>query len=136
MEAFLSYPFEIKDTIEHKKECKGAQNLMSLYDLKENYSHKDVRLEVKLLPKSLKLEHLERSAEQWEPGQIEDFIRAAREVMQGELQEGCFDRKISNSSLVQLYMFKQPGMNAMRFGGCQVFQKANASALSVPRMVY
>ncbi len=33
----LSYPFDIKNTIEHKKNCTGAQNLMFLYDLKENY---------------------------------------------------------------------------------------------------
>ncbi len=48
----------------------------------------------KQIPKSLKLEHRERSAAQREPGQLEDFIRAAREVMQRELQERCFDRKI------------------------------------------
>ena len=34
LESFRSSPFEIKDTIEHKKECIGAQNLMFLYDLK------------------------------------------------------------------------------------------------------
>ena len=31
LEAFLSYPFEIKDTIEHKKDCTCGQNLMFLY---------------------------------------------------------------------------------------------------------
>jgi hypothetical protein len=41
-------------------------------------------------------------------------IRVAREVMQRELQERCFDRKISNSHLVQLYMSKQPGMDAQK----------------------
>ena len=84
---------------------------MFLYDLKDNYCNKDVRLEVKLLPQSLKLKHHERSVEQREPGKIEDFIRVTREVMQRELQERCFD-KISNSRLVQVYMSKQPGMDA------------------------
>ncbi len=82
MEVFLSYPFEIKDTIEHKKECTGAQSLMFLYDLKDNYCNKDTRLEVKFLPQSLKLKHHERSVEQREPGKLEDFIRVPREVMQ------------------------------------------------------
>ena len=31
-----------------------------------------------------------------------------------ELQERCFDRKISNSLLVQVYMSKQPGMDAQK----------------------
>ena len=60
---------------------------MFLYDLKENYCHKDESLEVKLLPQSLKLEHRERSAEQREPGKLEDFIRVSREVTKRELQE-------------------------------------------------
>ncbi len=47
LESFLAYPFDIKDTIEHRKQCTGAQNLMFLYDLRENYCHKDARLEVK-----------------------------------------------------------------------------------------
>ena len=112
LEDFLSYPFEIKDTIEHKKKCTGAQNLMFLCDLKDNYCNKDTRLEVKPLPQSLKLKHRERSVEQRETGKLEHFIRVAREVIQRELQERCFDRKISNSRLVQVYMSKQPGMDA------------------------
>ena len=41
-----------KDTIEHNKKCTGAQNLMFLYDLKDNYCNKDARLEVDLHVKS------------------------------------------------------------------------------------
>ena len=74
LEAFLSYPFEIKDTIEHKKECTGAQSLMFLYDLKDNYCNKDARLEVKLLPQSLKLKHRERSVEQREASSRISFV--------------------------------------------------------------
>ncbi len=85
LEAFLAYPFDIKDTIEHRKECTGAQNLMFLYDLKENYCQKDARLEVKPLPKSLKLEHRQRSGQQMEPGKLEHFICVSREVMQTQL---------------------------------------------------
>ena len=114
LETFLSYPFDIKNTIEHRKQCTGAQNLMFLYDLKENYCHKDARLEVKPLPKSLKLEHRERAVQQMEPGKLEHFICVAREVMQTQLQERCFDQKISNSRLVQVYMSKQPGMDAQK----------------------
>ena len=59
-------------------------------------------MEVNLLPQSLKLKHHEPSVEQREPGKLEDFIRVSREVMQRELQERCFDQKISNSRLVQV----------------------------------
>ncbi len=83
---------------------------MFLYDLKENHCHKDARLEVNHLTKSLKLEYRECSTEQREPGHLEHFIRVTREVMQRELQEWCFDPKMSNSRLVQVYMSKQPGM--------------------------
>ena len=58
-------------------------------DLKENYCHKDSRLEVKPLPTSLKLEHRERSVQQMEPGKLEHFIRVSREVIQKQLQERC-----------------------------------------------
>ena len=64
---------------------------MFLYDLKDNYCNKDARLEVKLLPQSLKLKHHERSVEQRESGKLEDFISVGREVIQRELQEWCFD---------------------------------------------
>ena len=87
---------------------------MYLYDLKDNYCNKDASLEVKLLPQSLKLNHRVRSVEQREPGKLEDFIRVAREVMQRELQEWCFDRKISNSRLVQVCMSKQPVLDAQK----------------------
>ena len=75
LEDFLSYPFDIKNTIEHKKNSTGAQNLMFLYDLKENYCHKDTRLEVKYLPESLKFKDRERSVEEMEAEELEDFIR-------------------------------------------------------------
>ena len=34
--------------------------------------------------------------------------------MHQELQEHCFDKKISNSRLVQVYMSKQTGMDAQK----------------------
>ena len=34
LEAFLKYPYSIKDTIEHKAYCTGAQGMMLLFDLK------------------------------------------------------------------------------------------------------
>ena len=102
LKVFLSYLFDIKNTIEHKKNWTGVQNLMFFYDLKENYCHKDERLEVKHLPKSLKLQDRERSVEQMEAEELEDFIRLTNEVMQQELQERCFDNKISDSRQMAL----------------------------------
>ncbi len=66
------------------------------------------------LSKSLKLEHRQRSVHQMDPGKLENFIRVSREVMQKQLQESCFDQKISNSRLVQVYMSKQPGMDPQK----------------------
>ena len=60
---------------------------------------RDARLEVKHLPESLKFKDRERSVEQKEAEELEDFIRLVREVMQQELQERFFDKKISNSRL-------------------------------------
>ncbi len=37
----MTYPFDIKDTIEHRKQYTGPRNLVFLYDIKENYCHKD-----------------------------------------------------------------------------------------------
>jgi hypothetical protein len=48
---------------------------MFLYDLKESYCHKDTRLEVKYLPESLKFKDRERSVEEMEAEELEDFIR-------------------------------------------------------------
>jgi hypothetical protein len=100
----MSYPFDIKNTIEHKKNCTGDQNLMFLYHLKENYCHKVTRLEVKHLSESFKFKDREHSVEEMEAGELEDFIRLAREVMYQELQEGCFDKKISNSLGASIYV--------------------------------
>jgi hypothetical protein len=77
---------------------------MFLYDLKENYCQKDTRFEVKYLPESLKFKDRERSVEEMEAGELEDFIRLAREVMHQELQECCFDKKISNSLGTSMYV--------------------------------
>jgi hypothetical protein len=50
-----------------------------MYDLKENHCHEDARLEVKHLPKSLKLKDRERLVEQMETEEprLENFIRLA-----------------------------------------------------------
>ena len=37
LEGFLSYPYDLKQTIEHKGYCTGAQALMLLHDLKANF---------------------------------------------------------------------------------------------------
>jgi hypothetical protein len=54
------------------------------------------------LSESLKFKDRERSVEQMETEELEDFIRLTRAVMQLELQECCFDKKLSNSHLVQV----------------------------------
>ena len=69
---------------------------------------------LKYLPESFKFKDRERSVEQMEVEELEDFIRLAREVMHQELQERCFDKKISNSRLVQVYMSKQCCMDTQK----------------------
>jgi hypothetical protein len=82
LEDFLSYPFDIKNTIEHKKNSTGTQNLMFLYDLKENYCHMDTRLEVKHLPESLKFKDWKRSVEEME---AESSMLSVSEVWKNKL---------------------------------------------------
>ena len=44
LEAFLSYPFDIKQTIENLPYCTGAQAIQLLHDLKENFCDPDAGL--------------------------------------------------------------------------------------------
>jgi hypothetical protein len=59
------------------------------------------------------MEHQEMGVDgqQRDPDQLEDFIRVSRQVIQRELQERCFDPKISNSRLVQVYVSTQSEMD-------------------------
>ena len=46
LEGFLTYPFQIKETIECRPYCTGAQGLALIYDLKQNFCNSDRYLEV------------------------------------------------------------------------------------------
>ncbi|KAK3260261.1 hypothetical protein CYMTET_30770 [Cymbomonas tetramitiformis] len=60
LESFLSYPFEIKETLEHSGICTGSQAMILLHDLKEGFCDPGAHLDVKEFPLSLKLIHRER----------------------------------------------------------------------------
>ncbi|KAK3251539.1 hypothetical protein CYMTET_39128 [Cymbomonas tetramitiformis] len=61
IEAFLAYPYDIKETIEHAGICTGSQALTLLHDLKEKCCRAEAKLEVKEIPSSLSLAQRERA---------------------------------------------------------------------------
>lgn len=107
LESFLSYPYEIKQSIELLGYVTGAQALMLLFDLKDKFCRENASLEVQALPASLKLCDRVRAFEYKQAAQCSPMIEAARKVMKKELQERCFDARPSNARMVQLYMSKQ-----------------------------
>ena len=109
----MSYPFDVKESIEHKGYCTGAQGLMLLYDLKTNYCDPSARLATKALPPTLKLLDRQRSVDIKAVMDIDPMIDAARVTLRKELQERAFDRRPSNARMVQLYMSKQMDVKAM-----------------------
>ena len=107
IEAFLSYPFDIKETIEKRPYCTGAQGLALLYDLKSNFCNPQRKLSVKALPTGLTLADRERDTEDKDADDLGQSVITGREVLQRELQERAFDLRPSNTRLVQCYMSKQ-----------------------------
>lgn len=107
MEGFLSYPYEIKQSIELIGFLTGAQALMLLYDLKDKFCRPDAKLEVQALPATLKLCDRSRAFEYKQASKCSPMIDVARTVMRTEIQERCFNARPSNSRMVQLFMSKQ-----------------------------
>ena len=107
MEGFLSYPFDIKETIEKRPITTGAQAMALFYDLKENFCNPNANLSIKALPTSLALADRERPAEMKDATDLCEMIHTARSVLKAELQSRKFDLRPSNTRLVQCYMSKQ-----------------------------
>jgi hypothetical protein len=112
LEAFLSYPFDIKETIEKRGFCTGAQGMMLLYDLKAKYCSTDASLKIKEFPTTLSMAGRERRDDKSllttkEEADLCSIIITARSVMQDELNQRLFVNRPSNSRLVQAYMSKQ-----------------------------
>ena len=113
LEGFLRYPYQIKETIEHKGYCTGGQALMLLYDVKDNFCHPAAKLETLVLPATLKMVDRERTDEIKKPEDVSAMIDTARRILKTQLQERCFDLRASNSRMVQLYMSKQMDVKGM-----------------------
>jgi hypothetical protein len=107
LEGFLSYPYQIKETLEHAGYCTGAQGLMLLYDLKENSCHPEANLETLALPTTLKMEDRVRKEEIKKQSQVTGMIDVARRELKDQLQSRSFDLRPSNARMVQLFMSKQ-----------------------------
>ena len=105
-EAFLNYPFNIKETIEHSGICTGAQSMALLFDLKANFCTSST-LRIKDFPLTLKLEDRERTFEMKDVDELDESIITARKVLASELQARKFDLRPSNIRLVQCFMSKQ-----------------------------
>jgi len=106
MEAWLKYPFMIKDTIENVPYCTGAQSMALLWDLKTS-CRASAALRVKLLPPTLKMADRERTIEVREGANLGEPTSTGRTVMAEELQARVFDARPSNMRLVQCIMSKQ-----------------------------
>ena len=107
MEAFLSYPYAIKETIEKRGHCTGAQGMALFHDLKENFCHPEAKLSIKPLPTGLTLADRERTNEMKDASDLSSMIDTARKVFKEEMQSRAFDLRPSNTRLVQCYMSKQ-----------------------------
>jgi hypothetical protein len=116
MEAFLSYSFDIKETIEKRPYCTGAQAIQLLYDLKENFCDPDAGLIVRDFPSTLSIQDRElRNDKSTFTTKESDYlcsaVTTARKVLRDELNarvfHGSSDLRPSNARLIQAYMSKQ-----------------------------
>ena len=116
MEAFLSYSFDIKETIEKRPYCTGAQAIQLLYDLKENFCDPDEGLIVRDLPSTLSIQdHELRNDKSTFTTKESDYlcsaVTTACKVLRDELNASVFhgssDLRPSNARLIQAYMSKQ-----------------------------
>ncbi|KAK3243146.1 hypothetical protein CYMTET_47179 [Cymbomonas tetramitiformis] len=107
IEAFLAYPYDIKETIEHAGICTGSQALILLHDLKEKCCRAEAKLEVKEIPSSLSLAQRERAVLLREGEDLHSMTTTARSVMKEELHTRAFENRPSNSRLIQCFMSKQ-----------------------------
>jgi hypothetical protein len=110
MESFLSYPYDIKETIEKRGFCTGAQSMCLLNDLQVNSCHYDADLVVKEFPATLTVADRERSRQTALPADsLCCAVAVARLVMQEELKARLFtvSQRPSNWRLVQAFMSKQ-----------------------------
>ncbi|KAK3285771.1 hypothetical protein CYMTET_6636 [Cymbomonas tetramitiformis] len=107
LEGFLSYPYAIKDTLEHSGVCTGSQAMILLHDLKENFCNEAATLEVKQFPETLQPAHRSRTSEIRAAQDLSTLITSAREIMKDELESRIFTLRPPNSRLIQCYMTKQ-----------------------------
>lgn len=114
-QAFLSYPFDIKETIEHRP-CTGAQALALLYDLKENFCDEDAGLSIKEFTKGVSVQDRKHRNDKSQlttktSRDLGSVVTTTRKVMAEELTDRVFhgleDRRPSNARLIQAYMSKQ-----------------------------
>lgn len=106
LEAFLDHPFKIKDSIEYKGYCTGAQALYLINDLRKGCDS-DKSLEVKLHPANIKLESRKRLQEIREASDLHELVSKGRSILVEELSSRFFGERPSNARLVQIWMSKQ-----------------------------
>ena len=107
LEAFLEYPYETKEAIEHKGYCTGAQATILLHDVMSTHCDVKQPLRVKPLPSSLKVSDRERPPVRAEASTLDYSIDLARKELGSQLRSRIFDKRPSNARCVQLYMCKQ-----------------------------
>ena len=109
MEAFLSYSFDIKETIEKRPYCTGAQAIQLLYDLKENFCDPEAGLIVRDFPSSLSIQDRELRNDKStfttkESDSLCSAVTTAGKVLRDELNarvfHGSSDLRPSNTRLM------------------------------------
>ncbi|KAK3284010.1 hypothetical protein CYMTET_8320 [Cymbomonas tetramitiformis] len=90
LESFLSYPFDIKETIEHSGICTASQAMILLHDLKSDFCSSVAPLAVKVFPPSLDISQRERAEKIREAEELHTVVQTARAVLRDELDSRIF----------------------------------------------
>ena len=109
MEAFLEYPFQIKQSIEHKGYLTGAQSLCLHHDLTQGCKS-DQPLSVKAHPPSASMADRKRKTETRGASELDEMIVKGRTILAAEVSARFFGERPSNVRMVQAYMCKQVPM--------------------------
>ena len=89
LEAFLEYPFKIKETVEYKSYLTGAQAYILFWDLKEGCDDSQP-LSIKLHPPTPRMLDRDRKVEVRQSHELTVETVVARKTMQSELSQRFF----------------------------------------------
>ena len=113
LEAFLEYPFKIKESVEFKSYLTGAQAYILYWDLKKS-SEAQLPLKVKLHPNTPRMVDRERKEETRLAADLSITTRTARVVMMEELEQRFFTEAEVPSKALTLPACPHPSLHVQR----------------------